>query len=575
MSPVTPTRHRLSRSAALALLLALGLLALAGIGSPPAQADQTQVTILEDDTLVLDNPVGALTEARALGVSTLRFDLPWAAIAPDTHSLTRPRFNATDPAAYGAGAWAPYDAVILAAHQLGITVDLDLAPGAPRWATGPGQPRKPKGYPHWQWEPDPVQFGYFAQAAGERYSGNWNPRTNRLDPGNPDDLPRVGFWSIWNEPNYGPSLAPQALPGHPGVEDSPRIYRELVDAAWRGLAASGHRTPADTILIGELAPRSELTAPNAFGDFNGMTPLVFLQNLYCLTPAYRPLTGVAAALRGCPATAAGSRRFVADNPGLFDNSGMSDHPYDEWFAPDQELDVPKLRGWAQENTQDTSLATIGVLSRGLQRLLGAYGVHRQLPIWDTEYGYQTDPPHRPGKGQPPWPSPARAAYYDNWAEYLQWRNPQIKSFDQYLLQDAVPALRSNDFGAFASGLINYNGTPKADLSAFRMPIYLPRTVAGRPGQTLQVWGDVRPSVFLLDENLGGPPPRVRLLFRPRGAHRFTLLTTLPLRAEGYYDAPVPFTASGTLEAQWQTPRGTLAVTSGTTLLSRPVGVTVR
>ena len=95
------------------------------------------------------------------------------------------------------------------------------------------------------------------------------------------------------------------------------MYRQLVDNAWSGLERSGHTVPRDTILFGELAPRSQLTRPGHFTDFNGMTPMVFLENMYCLTTAFTPLRGTAAALRGCPTTAAGSAHFVTDNPALF------------------------------------------------------------------------------------------------------------------------------------------------------------------------------------------------------------------------------------------------------------------
>ncbi|HET9074779.1 MAG TPA: hypothetical protein VFN48_09385 [Solirubrobacteraceae bacterium] len=555
--------------------LALGLVATLLGPVPRARADTSQVTILEDDPLVLAQPEATLTEARALGVGVLRLRLPWAAVAPDTRSWTAPRFKAADPAAYGSAAWAPYDAVIVAAQGLGIRVDLDLSGGAPRWATGPDQPRKAKGYPHWQWEPNAADFGAFVRAVGARYSGDWNPVTDRRDPGNPADLPRVSFWSVWNEPNYGPSLAPQGLPGHPGVEDSPRMYRMLVDAAWSGLARTGHRVPGDTILVGELAPRSQLTPPGAFRDFNGMTPMVFLEALYCLDSSFHPLRGTAATLRGCPATAAGSRRFVSAHPGLFANSGIADHPYDEWWPPNVEEDRPALRGWALENGQDTSLATIGVLTRGLDRLMAAYHVQRRLPVWDTEYGYQTSPPHRVWRGDPrPWPSPSTAALWDNWAEYLHWKNPRIRSFAQYLLRDPARPVATNDFGSFPSGLQNFNGTPKADLGAFRMPLFLPRTRTSEPHAALQVWGDVRPAGPGL--GLVAGPPFVTLWFRPLGSSRFSRLTALTLGAEGYYDAWVRFSASGTLEARWSGSSDVLAnALGGLSLTSRMVAVTVR
>ena len=159
-------------------------------------------------------------------------------------------------------------------------------------------------------------------------------------PGDAGDLPRVSFWSIWNEPDYGPSLAPQGVPGDLTVENSPRMYRRLLDAAWAALQASGHTPATDTILFGELAPRGA----KRWGVFSGMKPLVFLRALYCVDSRYRPLRGTAARVRGCPTTAAGSRRFPAQHPALFAATGFSDHPYMRWYAPNLELDPDPTNG---------------------------------------------------------------------------------------------------------------------------------------------------------------------------------------------------------------------------------------
>ena len=121
----------------------------------------------------------------------------------------------------------------------GITVDLDLMGGAPRWAQGPG---RPAGNSNPNWEPSAAAFGEFVQAIATRYSGSYDPALGRTVPGGAGDLPRVGFWSIWNEPNYGPSLAPQGVPGNLGVENSPRMYRQMLDAAWAAVVGYGPRS---------------------------------------------------------------------------------------------------------------------------------------------------------------------------------------------------------------------------------------------------------------------------------------------------------------------------------------------
>src|ERR671922_230801 len=71
-----------------------------------------------------------------------------------------------------------------------------------------------------------------------------------------DPLPRVSFWSVWNEPNEFHFLAPQwGVANGRVIEPAGAIYRSLVDAAFSGLAGSGHAD--DTILIGETAPKGQ------------------------------------------------------------------------------------------------------------------------------------------------------------------------------------------------------------------------------------------------------------------------------------------------------------------------------
>ena len=49
-------------------------------------------------------------------------------------------------------------------------------------------------------------------------------------------------------------------------------------------------------------------------------------------------------------------------------------------------------------------------------------------------------------------SPGTAAAYYNWAEYISWRNPRMRSFAQFRFYDPYAPLQSNDWGGFASGL---------------------------------------------------------------------------------------------------------------------------
>ena len=256
----------------------------------------------------------------------IRVNLTWNAIAPSPLSTHRPAgFDAANPAAYPSGGWAPYDAFVRTAAADHITVDFTINGPAPLWATGSGAPRGTTGYFRADWEPSAKEYGLFVKAVGTRYGGSFKPS------GSATALPRVSFWSIWNEPNYGYDIAPQGTGSHQSIPNSPHIYRYLLDAAWSSLNATGHTTRRDRILFGEVTPHGE----NAWGVFNNMKPLVFLRSLYCVDSSYRELRGSAARSQGCPTTAAGSRSFRRQNPALFSASAFAAHPYEEASPPNK------------------------------------------------------------------------------------------------------------------------------------------------------------------------------------------------------------------------------------------------
>ena len=524
---MVPTPLRRKQKSTFGLLLAL--LALLALPAGQARASTDQIAMLMDDPGLYTNAGGTLSQLHALGVQMVRLSVRWQAIAPRANSHRRPHFNAADPGAYPAASWRAVDAIVQTAQQEGIRVDLDAMGGAPLWATGP---RPPGGKKHfYQWKPSASQFRLFVQALGTRYSGSYTPA------GASKPLPRVSFWSVWNEPDYGPSLAPQGVyPKHIRVENSPHLYRNLVDAAWNGLHRSGHG--GDTFLFGEVAPRGAKT----WGVFSGMKPLIFLRAMYCLNSHYRPLRGSAASLRGCPTSAAGSRRFRSQHPALFGASGFSDHPYMRWYPPNHEK---------HSDRNYSSLGTIGFLESALDRVARAYGSHTSFPIYDTEFGYITSPPNKRVKY--PYVSPATAAYYINWAEYLHWRDPRLKSYNQYLLRDALQRTALHGYG-FNSGLVFFNGTPKPMFDAYRLPLYLPQTNASR-GSNLEVWGSARPAHFASADS-GGAPQSVQIQFAASGSSTFSTVVNVPISDPGgYFDTHVQFPSSGTVRLLYTYPSG--------------------
>jgi len=515
--------HRLPLLAALVLLLSVAVFAAAATA---ARADSTQITIMQDDEHVLTDPADTLNEFRSLGATYVRIFMGWGSIAPDPNSHKRPAgFSPSNPSAYPAAHWAPYDAAVRAAAARGMGVYFVLTGPAPLWATGVA-PKGTASHNPLVYEPSATLFGDFAAAVGKRYSGSFTP------PGSSTPLPAVKFWSIWDEPNYGYQLAPQAVHG---VEVSPYLYRGLLDQAWASLRATGHGS--NTILIGETAPRGA----NVPGIANGMVPLRFLRALYCVNSSFQELRGAAARARQCPATSAASRRFRSQNPALFDASGFAAHLYTSGQSSRPNLPNPP-------NEPDyAGLFNLPKLESTLDRLQGTYGSHKKLPIYNTEFGFQTNPP-TPTCGCV-FLSPANAAYYLNWSEYIEWSNPRVASDAQYLLHDAPVAGHPNESG-FSSGLLFPNGTAKVDYAAFQLPLYLPSTSA-QAGQSLEVWGQVRPGPYAQHDT--GLSQQVQIEFEPTGGTWATLTTATVTNSAGYLKVPVKFPSSGSVRLQWSYP----------------------
>ena len=491
-------------------------------------------SMFQAPAMLESHPGRTLDRLKALGVAIVRLSLRWRRVAPSPSSAVRPtRFDAADPAAYPARNWSVYDAIVRGAAARGIRLDMTLKGPAPNWAMGPGEPRRA---PRGAWKPIASEFGTFVRAVATRYDGSYRPSRSAAV------LPRVDFWAVWNEPNYGIDLAPQAIDDS-RVEVSPALYRALVDSAWSALQQTGHGR--DTILIGELAPRG-ITAGDNPGNFSGMVPLRFIRALYCVDGSYRPLRGEPAAVRDCPTDAPSSAAFARDHPALFDASGFSIHPYPQGLAPDVATSL---------EPDYSDLPAIPRLERTLDAVQRAYGSYKRLAIYNTEFGYHTNPP----EGIDSAISPSVAAYYLNWAEYLHYADPRIRTYDQYLLNDP-------ESGSFATGLEFADGAPKATLAAYRMPLYLPATIAA-PGQSLLVWGAVRPARYA--RIASGRAQEVRIEFNAQTGGPFRTIRAVTLtNPNGYFSVMQSFSQSGGLRTSWTDP-------DGSTFESRTVEVTVR
>lgn len=255
--------------------------------------------------------------------------------------------------------------------------------------------------------------------------------------------PRVHLWSLLNEPNLRYFLGiPKKRFG------TPRDWRTLFVAGQKALrAVPGHGR--DTVLLGELAPRA--TANN--GTARG--PLLFTREFFCLDSKLRPYTGAAARSRGCT----NFKRVTAD--------GFAIHPY-----TNAALAPPNF----QDPGDGVAIATLSRLTRILDAAARRGRTNRNLQIWDTEMGFQSNPPDRRA------PSPTKQAEYINWGDWIQYRNPRVVAVSQFELTDAaLPA-------AYNTGLRFLNGKHKPAYDAYRLGIF--PTNAGRG--FVRVWAQARP-----------------------------------------------------------------------------------
>jgi hypothetical protein len=537
----------------LTAVLALTAFAAALLAPGPASASSTQLTIIQD-TSFLTAPTTALPLARALGVHTVRVTISWYRMAPHPGSTRQPNFDASGPDGYSASNWAPYDALVRQARQQGLSVALQITGGAPRWAEGKDAPAAYRRTADDGWRPNATLYGQFVHAVAERYDGRFKPS------GSTAALPAVRFWSFWNEPNFGTDLGPQTTNGST-VPVAPTLYRSLLNSAWKAMRQTGHRH--DTLLIGELDPLGNaLRPPGHPGPYPGTTkvtaPLSFVRALYCVDAGGRRLSGATAKRYRCPTSVAASRSFRAQNPALFDATGFAIHPYSFEQAPDT---APSL-----VNGNYTTFPVLGRLTTALDRATQANGSGTRYEIYNDEFGYITRPPAGPG-----FPSEATAATWLNETEYLSYKNRRVASYDQYLITDPIPT-PSNPTPGFNTGLYTSLGQPKATLSAFRLPVWLPATTI-KAGARTEIWGGARPSAV---GALSGATVEIQMQKRGRGAWT-TIQAVKVSRATGYFDIRSTLPYSGNLRLAYTYPQSEPFLptgVAGSTIYSRTAKVAI-
>jgi len=418
-------------------LAAIAALALAGCGSRGGDASPAApavVSIVQDDAELLHRDpariAAALDDLRDSGTDWVRVTAGWSVIAPEAAARIKPAFDARDPAAYPPGAWDGLDRVARLTQERGMRLAVDVAFWAPRWAVERPGPRADK-------ERDGVRnsdLADFAEAVARRY-------------------PRAAAFTVWNEPNHNAFLLPQW---------------ERVDGKWRPASPHAYRA-----MLQAVVPRLKAAAPDALaligatssvGTEQGedaddrMSPLTFLRELACVDEALRPL----------------DRPECADFTAL-PGDGWSHHPY--------ALDRPP---WASDPRPETArIGDLGRLTSLLERLHAAGRTRQRLPLYLTEFGYQTNPP------DPTWKVTAEdQARWLPEAERVARAEPSVRGTAQFLVRD-LPERPGPDertrWRDYQSGLRFEDGRPKPAHAAYALGL-----VALREGSGVRFWGLVRP-----------------------------------------------------------------------------------
>jgi hypothetical protein len=438
-------------------VLALGALAALALAAPgAASASRSQWSMVEDHPyLVRSGPdvrEATLNEVDALGADAIRIEVKWSEVAPDPGANSQPSFDAKDPGAYPG--FEPYDDLVKRATAKGFRILITLAPDAPDWATAGGRGGN--------YKVDSRDFADFARAVGTRYSGAYS------------GLPKVTWWSIWNEPNHIFFIKPRS--------QAPRVYRRMVQ---RGLPALKAAVPGARVLVGELAPVG--TATKVIG------PLRFVQQWLCVDKSYKRLRGRAARVAGCN----GFRRVSAN--------GFAHHPYGPAGQVFRGRDIVNMVG-------------VRRLASALDKSGRAGRISRRLGIYNTEFGYQTNPPD-PFIGT----TPNRQAEILNTLEEFSYRYARLKSYSQYLIYDdpvrtGPAALR---WAGFQTGLRFHAGGTKPSYDAYRLPISVKKQRSG-----VRIWGRVRPGSGVrsvqIQRSAGGVQTNDGALVRTNSAGYFTV-----------------------------------------------------
>jgi hypothetical protein len=389
------------------LLALLALLVLAA----PAHAAGPRLGIADDRILLAGGPEAdqVVNDWAAIGIEQVRIYALWSRIA--------------GPSPEAPKQWGELDGAVNRVVGAGMKPILTITGPGPLWTSR----RAERGDP--RYDPDPDAFAAFAGEVAARYGD------------------RVDTYILWNEPNLGTWLRPQARCSRSCTSAAPHLYRGLVRAAYPAVHAADAKA---TVLIGTMSSRGgALTRENSTHR-----PMAFLRGLGCVNSKLKRV-------RSGPCK--GFKPATGD--------GFAFHPHGVLTAPDKAL----------PHRDDVSLASLPRLESALDKIQRAGGLKattRRFNLYIDEYGYQTNPPDRI--------SGVSASTQNAWlqrAAYLAWRDKRVKLFTQYLWRDE-PDGNAGIYSGWQSGLYYLDGRAKPSLKSFPTPIVLDASRS-------RLWGQVR------------------------------------------------------------------------------------
>jgi hypothetical protein len=244
----------------------------------------------------------------------------------------------------------------------------------------------------------------FARALADRYSGRHA------------GYPYVGHYSVWNEPNLKIFLSPQF--NKKGTIVSPAAYAKLYKAGYAGIKKGNKNA---LVAIGETSNQGR-DHPAKGGGPESVAPGTFA-------------------------------RLLAQTKGLrFD--AYATHPY---------ATRPNLPPTQKVRWPNVTLTQLGRFETSID----SWFKRKNIPIWITEYGYETRP------GEPAGVSNSQQASYLSKVMRQLKADPRVQMFIWFIFQDSKMSL-------WQSGLFNAAGTMKP---AYRTFSALAQTI---DGQTVNV-----------------------------------------------------------------------------------------